>query len=111
VPPGASAAAATRSTPAASAEAWPRDAEAGRERTSEKKEEEESEEELAAKSEGDSAVERVATAGAWPPLAFVRASTSLGKATAEVVRRRAVMPCGRSERERESKATEERRRE
>ena len=42
-----------------------------------------------AKSEGDSAGERVATAGAWPPLAFVRASTSLAEAKAEAVSRRA----------------------
>ena len=85
VPPGASAAAATRSTPAPSAEAWP---EAARERTSEK-EELEATEAAAEKSEGDSAVERVATAGASPPLAFVRASTSLDEATAEAVSRRA----------------------
>jgi len=42
-----------------------------------------------AKSEGDSALERVATLGACPPLAFVRASTSVAEARAEAVSRRA----------------------
>lgn len=55
------------------------------ERTIEKLDDEES------KSESDSTVERVATAGAWPPLALVRASTSLAEATAEAVSRRVVV--------------------
>ena len=88
-PPGASAAAAMRNTPAPSAEAWP-EAEAARERTSEKEEDELDE----AKTAGDSAAELVATLGASPPLAFFRASMSPGEATAKAVSRRAAAAAG-----------------